>query len=31
MAAKAIGIDYPELCVRVLESASLDYPERAHG
>jgi D-alanine-D-alanine ligase len=31
MAAKAIGIDYPDLCVRVLQSASLDYPERAHG
>ncbi len=26
MAAKAIGISYPALCLQVLQSASLDYP-----
>ena len=25
MAAKAVGMSYPELCLRVLQSASLDY------
>jgi len=29
IAARAVGIDYPELCVRVLEEARLDSKERA--
>jgi D-alanine-D-alanine ligase len=28
IAARAVGIDYPELCVRILRDARLDSPER---